>query len=264
MCTIIILNEHIEGYPLVVAANRDERYDRASREPDVVFNGTKSVIRPWDTEKDGTWMGVAEDGWFVGITNQDDGKHDESALSRGKVVDACLNAGGHSIAARVLAQLDPTMYNPFNIVFGRPTALFLTRVCPGQQLDMQPLPPGINVVSNDCCGDRYKEKVDRATAMAKAIGQNVSIDSAMDQLFKILMSHKTNNRLVCGVPYDPFQALCVHADEHSFGTRSTSIVTVSNDGDVEYWYSEGPPCKSVGLSRMGRLLHMDFGDIKIT
>jgi uncharacterized protein with NRDE domain len=257
VCTLIILNEYIEGYPLVVAANRDERYDRASREPDVVFNGTKSLIRPWDTEKDGTWMGVAEDGWFVGITNQDDGKHDTHALSRGKVVDACLNAGGHRGAARLLAQLDPTQYNPFNIAFGRQRALVLSRVCPGQHLDMQPFPPGVHVISNDCCSDKYKEKVDRATERAKTIKQDTCEDDVKDKLLRILMSHETTTG-------DPFQALCVHADEHSFGTRSTSIVTVSNDGEVEYWFSEGPPCKSVGLSRMGRLLHMDFGDIKIT
>src|SRR5579863_6311932 len=143
MCTLIVLNECIDGYPLVVAANRDERYDRQSSPPDVVFNGKKSVIRPWDVERDGTWIGVAEDGWFVGITNQDDGKHDEHKLSRGQVISACLDAGGHTLAARVLACLDPTQYNPFNVVFGRPGAMFLTRVLPGQAIEMEPLPRGI-------------------------------------------------------------------------------------------------------------------------
>jgi uncharacterized protein with NRDE domain len=258
MCTLIVLNEYLDGYPLIVAANRDERYDRESSPPEVITNGDKSLIRPWDHEKDGTWIGIAQDGWFVGLTNQDNHDHDDCLLSRGKVVDVCLEAGNHVLVARYLTQLDPTCYNPFNIVFGRPGAMFLTRVCPGHGLEMEPLPTGISVISNDCCGKRYQRKVNHAHALACNIGPNDGELSVSSELFRLLSDHTH------ATVDDPFQALCVHADDRGFGTRSTSIVTVSNDGNVEYWYSEGPPCRSDGLTLTGRLLRLGFDDLEPT
>lgn len=244
MCTVVILNECIDGYPLIVAANRDERYDRKSSPPETHGN----VIRPWDDEKDGTWMGVRRDGWFVGITNQDDGMHDSHALSRGKVVSACLEVDNHHAIAKILKALDPSRYNPFNLVFGRPGVVFLARVKADHELELIPLEPGINIISNDCWGRQYDQKVARATQLAKNIkGQNI-IQVIVD-LLTVMHDHDESE--------DPFQSLCVHAEEHAFGTRSTSIITVSNQKDVDYWYSEGHPCQSNLLLHVGHLPHSE-------
>jgi len=254
MCTLILLNECVDGYPLVIAANRDERYNRRSRPPESVNCGEMTYLRPWDDEREGTWMGVAQDGWFVGLTNQDDGKHDSQALSRGKVVVDCLKARCHSQAARVLTNLDRPRYNPFNIVFGRPGAMFLTRVMPDTELEMLPMLPGITVVSNDCWGHQYDEKTEWAKGLVTSLVTDPApggIDVIRRYLLIAMGSHFESR---CAKA-DPFQALCVHAEEHEFGTRSTSIITVSNEGNVEYWYSEGHPCQSGGLSLAGRLLH---------
>lgn len=241
MCTIVVLNEYVEGYPLVVAANRDERYDRRSRPPEV----DRGFIRPWDDERDGTWLGVSSTGWFVGITNQDDGHHDATALSRGKVVEACLQAENHCAAAKVLKGLELGRYNPFNVVFGRPGAMFLTRAWEGHELEMLPLVDGINVVSNDCWGSAYRPKTTVASTAVGRIMPGDPITEVRSALVKALSCHCSGD--------DPFQSLCVHADEHAFGTRSTSIITVSNEGIVEYWYSEGHPCMSAGLTLAGVL-----------
>lgn len=258
MCTIVILNELVKGYPLIVAANRDERYDRASSAPSRVTHGDKSIIKPRDNEKGGTWTGVAQDGWFVGLTNQDDDRHCENRESRGKIVDDCLKAGQHSAAARILANLDATRFNPFNLVFGRPGAMFLSRINQDYTLEMELLEPGINVVSNDCCGMRYKPKVDHAAHLASLIDVRGDIEFIRNQLLHVLADHSTET---IRAHSNPFQSLCVHADDDAFGTRSTSIITVSNQGNVEYWYSEGHPCQSTGLTLVGSMLHMDFSDL---
>jgi len=246
MCTLVILNEYVDNYPLIVAANRDERYDRRSRPPEMT---NEKIVRPWDDEKNGTWTGVCEDGWFVGLTNQDDEHHYENRESRGKVVLDCLRARQHSSAAKILSHLDATRYNPFNIVFGRPGAMFLTRVGSPCALEMELLPPGVNVISNDCCGGKYACKVAQGDVLAHRIDPRAGIDVAMNDLFKLLGDHTNSTE------HDPFQSLCAHADEYAFGTRSTSIITVSKEGNVEYWYSEGHPCQSTGLTLVGSMLH---------
>lgn len=255
MCTIIVLNDCVPGYSLIVAANRDERYDRASSPPAKRRLGDLDVIVPWDDKKDGTWMGVARDGWFVGLTNQDDGKHDEHAKSRGHVVVDCLCSGNHTAAAKVLAHLDPASYNPFNIVFGRPGAVFLTRVMPGQELEMLPLLDDVHVISNDCWTGAYDKKTEWCKRYIKSMIHDPPITD-IRQVLSRLMGTLSNHRNA--TTEDPFQALCVHAEEHSFGTRSTSIITVSNEGVVEYFYSEGHPCSmSTPLIKVGTLEHID-------
>lgn len=240
MCTIIVLNDVFEGFPLVIAANRDERLSRKSRPPELVQHGDCKFIRPWDDEKEGTWLGIAQDGWFVGLTNQDDGKHDEHMKTRGKIVLDCLHVGSHAGAAAVLRNIDPINYNPFNLVFGRPGAMFLVRVMPGKDIEMEEIPRGIAVISNDCWGSRYDAKLDLAIShVAECLKTTKTIDQLIYALFDVLSDH-TNI-----AQDDPFQALCVHAPEHEFETRSTSIITVSNSKDVEYWYSDGPPCQSL-------------------
>lgn len=246
MCTLIVLNETVEGHPLVVAANRDERYDRLSRSPEVHGD----IIRPWDDERDGTWMGVTREGWFVGITNQDNGTHDETALSRGHVVRDCLYAGTHSGACKVLASLDAKRYNPFNLVFGRAGSMFLCRVMDGLSRELVELHQGISVISNDCWGEAYLSKVLTARKLARCMTDpppRGGIERIRIHLKVALLSH------IGAAEGDPYQALCVHADADSFGTRSSSLVTVSKEGAVEYWYSDGHPCQSDGLRLMGRL-----------
>lgn len=247
MCTLIVLNECIDGYPLIVAGNRDERYDRPSAGPAVFKVGSDDqIIRPHDELKQGTWIGVARDGWFAGLTNQDDGKHDDKLLSRGKIVDEVLATGNHSKAAWILARLELARYNPFNLVFGRPGAMFLFRAHPGYDLEFEPLATGVNVISNDCQGSIYQRKVAHAHALACRIDPASGIEQVRAELLTMLSDHSFADE-------DPFQALCVHADAHAFGTRSTSIITVSSDCAVEYWYSEGHPCRSSSLSLVGTL-----------
>lgn len=241
MCTIVVLNEYVAGYPLVIAANRDERYDRRSLPPEHV----DGLIRPWDEEKDGTWIGAAPGGWFVGVTNQDDGTHDPNALSRGKVVEACLRAQNHCAAARVLRDLRLERYNPFNVVFGRPGAMFLTRAWQGHELEMLPLDAKVNVVSNDCWGGGYSTKTTAVEAAIQRIARGAGVDEVRLALVAALSCHCDSD--------DPFQSPCVHAEGHSFGTRSTTVITVSNEGTVEYWYSEGHPCMSAGLMLAGTM-----------
>lgn len=250
MCTLIVLNEHLKSHPLVVAANRDERYDRTASAPAEHRSlAGRTMLRPWDHEKCGTWIGVSEEGWFVGITNQDDGKHEETERSRGQVVDAILGMKTHYDAAAYLRDLSHSRVhlNPFNLIFGRPGSLFLCRYREDCNLELDPLWGGINVISNDCDGHHYQRKVNHAYALACRIDPDGSELVASAELFKLLGDHTG------ATPLDPYQAMCVHAPAVGFGTRSTSIITVSKEGDAEYWYSEGPPCQSDGLMLAGHI-----------
>jgi uncharacterized protein with NRDE domain len=247
MCTIIVLNDAVPGYPLIVASNRDERIDRVSSPPKIQNVSTTRVISPRDFHMGGTWMGAAEKGWVVGVTNQHGGDHRERATSRGLVVSECLEAPSHASAARLLMTIPVGLYNPFNLVFGKPGAMFVSTVMSGHPLEMTPILGHVTAISNDCVGHEYDSKVMRAEVLTLHMLDRHSprrIEDVREGLFRTLADHNDG---------DSFQSLCVHADERTFETRSTSIITVSNQGNVEYWYSEGAPCKSAGLILVGTL-----------
>jgi hypothetical protein len=164
------------------------------------------------------------------------------------VVSDCLYAGNHSAAAKVIMGLDRQRYNPFNLVLGRPLAMFLCRVVPACEPEFEPLPAGINVISNDCWGHGYDAKLDWAQRLTKSLTSDPPPNGDIETIRRYMMVALSSHH---GGETDPFQALCVHADDHAFGTRSTSVVTVSNQGSVEYWYSEDHPCQSPGLVRVG-------------
>lgn len=249
MCTVIVLNNCVNGHPLIVAANRDEFYNRPASPPSVIDRGELRIIRPWDNERAGTWIGASRGGWFVALTNQDMGSElPKASKSRGWIVDECLRAGNHRDAARVLAGLDPTQVNPFNIVFGRPGSVFLCRVLLGHAVEMQPLCDGVHVISNDCWGSMYDSKTALARQRVVATASTKqNITDVVASLVDVLSDHTLS------VGNEPYQSLCVHADEDGFGTRSTSIITVTSNNDVLYYYVEGHPCERRGIEFIGSI-----------
>ncbi len=89
MCTLIVLHRCVAGRPLVVAANRDEFFDRPaegfairqlpgsgcgsgesrSRRQDLRRGPQAPVLAPLDLEAGGTWVGLSQRGVFAGLTN---------------------------------------------------------------------------------------------------------------------------------------------------------------------------------------------------
>src|SRR3972149_2161482 len=101
MCTLIAMLGTVPGYPLVVAMNRDEFYDRPSLPPEL-REGARRIVCPRDERADGTWIGVNAEGLVAAVSNRFAGPPDPQARARGLL---CLEspAGGHVTGARELA-----------------------------------------------------------------------------------------------------------------------------------------------------------------
>lgn len=256
MCTLIVVHNVHKKYPLIIGANRDEAYDRPSQEPELLQVLPLNVIAPKDLRNGGTWMGAAQGGWFVGLTSQD---NDKNLLmgkkSRGKVVHDVLLLGDHRAATRYLVGLDPRDYNPFNLVFGRAGVLFLCHIHVNTPISLEVIPTGVTVVANDCSlTAKHKRHEKRAQTGARMIKSDDSEDIIVTKLERTLSSHDESS--------DPYQSLCVHDDVNNYGTRSSSVVLVSNDGDVDYFHSEGHLCASAGLSLKHHILALDFEELE--
>src|SRR6266542_1841340 len=67
VCTLIAAFQQHALFPVIVAANRDELYARASSGPRAWERG---FFAPRDEAAGGTWLGVTSSGAFVGVTNR--------------------------------------------------------------------------------------------------------------------------------------------------------------------------------------------------
>jgi uncharacterized protein with NRDE domain len=119
MCLIFLsFNQHPK-YPLIIAANRDEFFDRpAERLSKWKDNG--KIIAGKDITGGGTWLGATTTGYFSMLTNyRDMANIKANAPTRGKLVLDYL--AGEFDPATYLEALNASgsQYNGYNIILGR-------------------------------------------------------------------------------------------------------------------------------------------------
>jgi uncharacterized protein with NRDE domain len=83
MCLVLVaLRSHAE-YPLIVAANRDEFYDRPT-DPADFWPDAPTVLGGRDLKAGGTWLGLDTRGRLAAVTNYRQGTRENAApRSRG-------------------------------------------------------------------------------------------------------------------------------------------------------------------------------------
>lgn len=118
MCLILIAYRCHPGYPLLIAANRDEFHDRPTA-PLAFWDDAPHLMAGRDLKEGGTWLGMTRAGRFAALTNyRDPARTLPNAPSRGRLVSDYLQGGE---PARVyLDRLAPraSAYNGFNLLLG--------------------------------------------------------------------------------------------------------------------------------------------------
>ena len=69
MCILAIQYKSVPEAPILVAANRDEFYDRPSTTPSIQ-SGKPRILSGVDQQAGGTWLGVNQHGLFVAACNR--------------------------------------------------------------------------------------------------------------------------------------------------------------------------------------------------
>lgn len=91
MCLILLAYQQHPYYPLIVAANRDEFYDRPTA-PLQPWSDVPEILAGRDLQAGGTWLGISQQQRFAAITNVRESGYTYSAdpPSRGKLTQAFL------------------------------------------------------------------------------------------------------------------------------------------------------------------------------
>jgi len=89
MCLIVVAARLHPGFPLIVAANRDEYHARPS-EAAGFWKDRPGILAGRDLEAGGTWIGVSRRGRFAAVTNYRGGRDANALESRGALVTRFL------------------------------------------------------------------------------------------------------------------------------------------------------------------------------
>lgn len=124
MCLIFFSINNHPNYKLIVAANRDEFYNR-STEPANFWTDHKDVLGGRDLEAGGTWLGITKKGKVSLITNyRDPANINPNAPSRGQLVsDYLIDASIDSEIYLQHIREKQNLYNGFNLIVGNANEL---------------------------------------------------------------------------------------------------------------------------------------------
>jgi uncharacterized protein with NRDE domain len=147
LCSIIIINHHNKDFPLIIAANRDEDYNRPSSKVQILSK-EPFIVGGKDELKGGTWLAVNKHSLFAAITNQ--GEKNEKLDSRGSIIiDALKNSSSIEEILNFVEGINPSKFNGFNLVFGNQNNVFVAYSYLLHSVVIKELPKGINTITND-------------------------------------------------------------------------------------------------------------------
>jgi uncharacterized protein with NRDE domain len=233
MCTLVAFIHAWPGSPLVIAANRDERLDRAASGP-TRWAG-ESFFAPRDDQAEGTWLGLHDSGLFVGVTNRAGSPRDSSLASRGELVALALRLGSATKVHEAFSTiLDARRYNAFHLLYADRDAAFVTWF-DGDAMHQEQLARGLFVVTERSLGGNDHGREERVRRQLEPLLVRRA-PPALEELAPTMRDH---------VDGDPLASTCVHVPALGYGTRSSLLLEVPPEGGQSRWlWANGPPCST--------------------
>jgi len=208
MCLIAIAIHASERYPIVIAANRDEFYERPTM-PLHFWDDDPNIAGGRDVRAGGSWLAVTRDGRFAAVTNIRAAAGPPNPRSRGALVGDFVRSNADPLA---YAQSIPSdEFAGFHLIAGdRKTVAHVASDLPARLL-----PDGIFAVSNAPAAVDWPKIVIAREAMAKALKGQL-----MEDLMHFLITPR-------GGPVE--EEVFVSLPERGYGTRSSTVVVMKEE-----------------------------------
>ena len=182
MCIILLAHLASAQYPLMLAANRDEFYERPTAQAHF-WNDAGGTLAGRDIKRSGTWLGVTRTGRIAAITNyREPGANREGAPSRGLLVSDFLAADLEPLEYLYGLSSAAALYNGFNLIVGTPGRLCYFSNRGGEP---QEIPPGVHGLSNHLL-DTPWPKVERGQRAFAGLLEQGEGKPCVEDIFKVL------------------------------------------------------------------------------
>lgn len=247
MCLILLVYRAVDGYPLLLAANREESYSRPTAPPQL-HPGPPRVVCGTDLAAGGTWLAVNEYGLVAAVTNRPRQNVPPKPRSRGLLCRDVVRLPTATDALELARdELEHEPYAGVNLlVADRHTAWVISA---GEQLVLQPLEPGVHLLAAGDVNDPH----DRRLARVRRLYSGQSVATA-DEFYRLA------SRICSLGPAEDEPAIVLRRP--GGGTVSSTILVVAeNPKNSRLWHAAGPPDATAyeDLSPLVRTLWADTG-----
>jgi hypothetical protein len=158
MCLLAVLYRLVPESPILVAANREEYYDRPSQSPSIQ-SGKPRVLCGMDQRAGGTWLGVNQHGMFVGLCNRRSAAGDPlGARSRGLLAREVLRCNSARKGLdKAMEELMTHRYEGLNLIVCDAESGWV--IHSDEEQEVVPLEEGLNIIGNQNLNDPNDERV---------------------------------------------------------------------------------------------------------
>ena len=160
MCILAIQYNLVPESPILVAANREEYYDRLAVSPSIQ-SGKPRILCGIDQQAGGTWLGVNQNGMFVAASNRAKTIPSVAPRSRGVLGRDLLRCGSARQAVdQAMDELSTEKYDGVNYVIADGESAWV--VHGGDELNAVELDEGLSVIANGDVNEPRDERVQLA------------------------------------------------------------------------------------------------------
>lgn len=230
MCLIVFAWQVVPGMPLIVAANRDEFYERPTL-PATWWDDHPQVYAGRDLRGGGTWIGITRNARFAALTNiRAPSEKREDAPTRGSLVANYLtgNASGQEYIAEIARGAD--RFNGFNLLVGDGKELiWFSNAKKEDPRNGKPLTPGVYGLSNDTLDVPWPKVVRTKAQFASLLCQGAPADAFFEMLTDT--TRASDCRLPkTGISMEMERLLSsVMIESPEYGTRTSTVVQIRAD-----------------------------------
>jgi uncharacterized protein with NRDE domain len=227
---------------LVLAANRDEFYDRPTK-PASFWEEKPDLLAGRDLKAGGTWLGITRKGRIAAITNYRQPQVEkEQAPSRGNLVSDFLKGDDDVDVYLAYLTKNGSKYNGHNLIFGYENQLCWYSNRGGHNHNLS---PGLYGLSNHLLDTPWPKVVRVKEAMERLLSERVVIDP--EEIFSILRDRRLADDTSLpdtGIGFERERVLSpIFIISPGYGTRSSTIISIDQEDNVifaERTYNEDP------------------------
>jgi len=233
MCLILLSYDMHPKYRVVLAANRDEYYNRPTA-PISFHDDFPDILGGRDLKHHGMWLGITRFGRFAAITNfRDPGSNISNAPSRGFLVRDFLT--GKASPDNYLEHVKSIghQYNGYNLLVGDRSELYYYS---NRGNTVKKLQPGIYGLSNHLMDTPWPKITKGKSDLVKLLNEKENIDP--EKIFDLLKDgYRPPDSMLpdTGVDLEWERILSpLFITSEFYGTRSSSIIFIESKGGVTF------------------------------
>ena len=234
MCLILISYETHPDYRAIIAANRDEFYQRPTRAAGF-WNTVPDMLAGKDLQGGGTWMGISRRGRFAAVTNyREPNVSIEDPPSRGILVLDFLRRNTHP--ENYLKEINSVAhgYHGFNIIVGNGEGLFYYS---NRGKNIIKVLPGIHGLSNHLINSPWPKVEKGKQELSAILSTDKNID--IEKIFKLLADRSVPpDQLLpdTGVGLEWEKILSpLFITSSIYGTRSSTILLWDRNNNINFF-----------------------------